>query len=114
MPGRRACPTWPRGDGPRVLTASTPRRFDSIAGSSCMDYRVPSRWLPTDAVIQRLLLLQIRLCRHAAEHHLLPFIVADLSEKNLERAPLILTSGSHVAAVNVERDQSRSTLTAAT
>jgi hypothetical protein len=44
--------------------------------------------------------LRSRLRRHAGEYDLLPLIVADLGEENLERAPLILTSRPHVAAVN--------------
>ena len=44
--------------------------------------------------------LRSRLRRHAGEYDPLPLIVADLSEENLERAPLILTSRPNVAAVN--------------
>jgi hypothetical protein len=51
--------------------------------------------------------LRVRLCRHAAEHDLLPLIVADLGEENLERAPLVLTSRSNVTAVDGERDRFR-------
>jgi hypothetical protein len=36
---------------------------------------------------------------------LLPFIVADLSEENLEGASLILTSRPHMAAVNGKCDR---------
>jgi hypothetical protein len=43
--------------------------------------------------------LRSRLRRHAGEYDLFPLIVADLSEENLERAPLILTSGPHVAVL---------------
>jgi hypothetical protein len=39
---------------------------------------------------------------HAGEYDLLALIVADLSEEDLERAPLILTSRPNVAAVNGE------------
>ena len=46
--------------------------------------------------------LRSRLRRHAGEYDLLPLIVADLSEENLERAPLVLTSRPHVAAVDGE------------
>jgi hypothetical protein len=46
--------------------------------------------------------LRSRLRRHAGEYDLLPLIVANLSKENLERAPLILTSRPHVAAVNGE------------
>jgi hypothetical protein len=48
--------------------------------------------------------LRSRLRRHAGEYDPLPLIVADLSEENLERARLILTSRPHVAAVNGECD----------
>jgi len=48
--------------------------------------------------------LRVRLSRHAAEHDLLPLIVADLGKENFERASLVLTSSSHVAAVNGERN----------
>ena len=51
--------------------------------------------------------LRSRLRRHAGEYDLLPLIVADLSEENLERTPLILTSRPHVAAVNGECDRFR-------
>ena len=51
--------------------------------------------------------LRSRLCRHAGEYDLLPLIVADLSEENLERAPLILTSRPHVAAINGECNRFR-------
>jgi hypothetical protein len=44
--------------------------------------------------------LRSRLRRNAGKYDLLPLIVADLSEENLERAPLVLTRRSHVAAVN--------------
>ena len=44
--------------------------------------------------------LRSRLRRHAGEDDLFPLIVADLSEQNLERAPLMLTSRPHVAAVD--------------
>ena len=46
--------------------------------------------------------LRGRLCRHAGKNDLLALIVADLSEEDLERAPLILTSRPYVAAVNGE------------
>jgi hypothetical protein len=51
--------------------------------------------------------LRSRLRRHAGEYDLLSLIVADLSEENLERAPLILTSRPHVAAVNGECNRFR-------
>jgi hypothetical protein len=51
--------------------------------------------------------LRSRLRRHAGEYDLLPIVVADLSEENLERAPLILTSRPHVPAVNGECDRVR-------
>ena len=51
--------------------------------------------------------LRMRLRRNAGEHDLLPLIVADLSEQNLERAPLILTSRPHVTAVNGHDDRFR-------
>jgi hypothetical protein len=51
--------------------------------------------------------LRSRLRRHAGEYDLLPLIIADLSEENLERAPLVLTSRSHVAAVNGECNRFR-------
>jgi hypothetical protein len=51
--------------------------------------------------------LRSRLRRHAGEYDLFPLIVADLSEENLERAPLILASRSHVAAVNGQRNRFR-------
>ena len=40
------------------------------------------------------LVCEIRLRRHAGEHDLLPIIVAELSKANLERTPLIQTSGA--------------------
>ena len=46
--------------------------------------------------------LRRRLRWHAGEYDLFPLIVADLSEEDLERAPLVLTSRPHVAAVNGE------------
>jgi hypothetical protein len=55
----------------------------------------------------QLLLLPTRLCRHAAEHDLLALDVANLRKENLERASLILTSRSHVTAVNRERNRFR-------
>jgi hypothetical protein len=51
--------------------------------------------------------LRSRLRRHAGEYDLLPLIVAALSEENLERAPLVLTSRPHVAAVNGECNRFR-------
>ena len=51
--------------------------------------------------------LRNRLRRHAGEHDLLSLIVADLGEENLERAPLVLTSRPHMAAVNGERNRFR-------
>ena len=51
--------------------------------------------------------LRSRLRRHAGENDLFPFVIADLREKNLERAPLILTSRPHVAAVNGECNRFR-------
>src|SRR5271157_4273606 len=51
--------------------------------------------------------LRSRLRRHTSEHDLLPLVVADLSEENFERAPLILTSRPHVAAVNGECNRFR-------
>ena len=48
--------------------------------------------------------LRVRLCRHTGENHLLPVIVADLGEENLERAPLALASRPNVVAVNGERN----------
>ena len=51
--------------------------------------------------------LRRRLRWHAGEYDLFPLIVADLSEENLERAPLILTSRTHVAAVDGECNRFR-------
>jgi hypothetical protein len=51
--------------------------------------------------------LRCRLRRHAGEYDLFPLIAADLSEENLERAPLVLTSRPHVAAVNGECNRFR-------
>jgi hypothetical protein len=51
--------------------------------------------------------LRSRLRRHAGKYDLFPLIVADLSEENLERAPLILTSRPNVAAVNGECNRFR-------
>ena len=51
--------------------------------------------------------LRSRLRGHAGEYDLFPLIVADLSEENLERAPLILTSRPHVATVDRECDRFR-------
>ena len=51
--------------------------------------------------------LRRRLRRHAGEYDLLSLIVANLSEENLERAPLILTSRPNVAAVNGECNRLR-------
>jgi hypothetical protein len=51
--------------------------------------------------------LRSRLRRHAGEYDLFRFIVADLIEENLERAPLIQTSRPHVAAVNGECNRFR-------
>jgi hypothetical protein len=48
----------------------------------------------------------MRLRRHAGENLLLPLIVADLSEQNLEQASLILTGRPHVTAVNTVRSYS--------
>jgi hypothetical protein len=55
----------------------------------------------------RLSTLRSRLRRHAGEYDLFPLIIADLSEENLERAPLILTSRPNVAAVNGEGNRFR-------
>lgn len=51
--------------------------------------------------------LRSRLRPHAGEYDLLPLIVADLGEEDLERAPLVLTSRPHVAAVNGECNRFR-------
>jgi hypothetical protein len=51
--------------------------------------------------------LRRRLGWHAGEYDLFPPIVANLSEENLERSPLILTSRPHVAAVNGEGNRFR-------
>jgi hypothetical protein len=51
--------------------------------------------------------LRSRLRWHAGKYDLFPLIVADLSEENLERAPLVMTNRSHVAAVNGECDRFR-------
>jgi hypothetical protein len=51
--------------------------------------------------------LRSRFRGHAGEYDVLPLIVANLSEENLERAPLILTSRANVAAVNGECDRFR-------
>ena len=45
--------------------------------------------------------------RHAAKDDLLPDVVCDLGEQDLERTPLILTSRSDMAAINGERDRFR-------
>jgi hypothetical protein len=45
--------------------------------------------------------------RHAAKDDLLPVVVCDLGEQDLERTPLILTSRSDMAAINGERDRFR-------
>jgi hypothetical protein len=51
--------------------------------------------------------LRSRLRGHAGEYDLLPLVVADLSEENLECAPLVLTSRPHVATVNGECNRFR-------
>ena len=51
--------------------------------------------------------LRSRLRRHAGEYDLLPLIIANLSEENLEPASLVLTSRPHVPAVNGECNRLR-------
>ncbi len=55
----------------------------------------------------QLLLLQISLGRHAAEHGPLAGVVADLSDEDLERAHPVAAHRFHVAPVDGERDRPR-------
>ena len=44
---------------------------------------------------------------HAVENHLLPVVICDLGEQDLERAPLITTNRSDMAAIDGKRDRFR-------
>ena len=64
------------------------------------------RWRRPQSMKHTAQLSSLRSCLrwHAGEYDLLRPIVADLSEENLERTPLILTSRTHVAEFDGERN----------
>jgi hypothetical protein len=55
----------------------------------------------------QLILLCNSLCGHAAENDLLPVVICDLGEQDLERAHLIMTNRSDMAAIDGKRDRFR-------
>src|SRR4051812_48064884 len=62
---------------------------------------------PAEAIqhTPQLLLLPVRLGRHAAEYDRPALVAADLGNEDLERAYLAATHRSHVAGVDGERDR---------